>query len=285
MAIGKDVYCDSRLIICALESLYPGSLLTPSSPTDVGILKLLQSWTIDGGIFFNAVKMMPYWTSNSVLHNKAFVDDRERLMGKRMTVEGMQTNRPDGLQHLRQALELLETTFLVDGRDWILGTDYVTLADIDAVWPFAWLIADPSMKGSLPAEYAGEHNFPKVFAYVRRFMAEVDRKKSQAPKWRTLNGNAMRKAICGASSEHQPTKVSQNDPLQLQHGEEVEVFASDYGSAHKDHGYLVGLTLTEVVIRNAKGLHLHFPRWNFRINKLKPTLLLSSSAVQSLAKL
>lgn len=137
MAIGRDVYCDSRLIIAKLESLYPNSALTPRTPTEVGIRKLLENWTIEGGVFWNAVKMMPYWTPNGLIQDKAFLDDRERLTGRRMTTKHMEANRPDRLQHLRQAFDILETTFLADGRKWILGGDEPTLADIDAGWPFA----------------------------------------------------------------------------------------------------------------------------------------------------
>jgi glutathione S-transferase len=268
MAVGKDVYCDSRLIVHTLEALYPEINLTPATPADDGIRKLFQSWT-DTAVFGNAVKMMPYWAPNGILQNTSFLDDREKLMGKRMTAEGMKAGRPDGAQHMRQALDFLETTFLADGRCWILGTENITLADIDAVWPFAWLLEDPFMKGSLPEQIANETRFPHALAYVRRFMVEINKKKLQAPKATTLNGETMRNRVLKVTTDHRPSDVISDDPLQLKPGDEVQVFASDYGSSHKDRGAIVGLTLTEVVIRNAKGLHLHFPRWNFRINRLK----------------
>jgi glutathione S-transferase len=112
MVIGKDVYCDSRLIISKLESLHPNSALSPSTPTDIGIRKLFESWNIDGGIFANAVKMIPYWQEASFLSSEAFVDDRQKLMGWRFTAESMEAGRPGGVQHLQQAFEMLETTFL-----------------------------------------------------------------------------------------------------------------------------------------------------------------------------
>lgn len=280
MAIGRDVYCDSRLIITTLESLYPDSELAPPTPADMGTRKLLQSWT-DGSVFLNATKMMPYWTSNGALQNKGFLDDREKLMGRRMTAERMEANRPDGMQHLRQALDLLETTFLADGRTWVLGTDGITLADIDAVLAFAWMLEDPSMKGSLPKEFVNDNRFPRALSYVRRFMDEVRKKQVRALKPRILDGDAMRERVLRATSKHQPTKFIQDDPLRLEPEDEVRVFASDYGSSHKDRGAIVGLSLTDVVIRNAKGLHLHFPRWNFRINKLNSPSHPSSSALQA----
>jgi glutathione S-transferase len=57
MAIGKDIYIDSRLIISKLEALYPDSTLTPTTLAQAGIRKLFENWTIDGGIFANAMKL------------------------------------------------------------------------------------------------------------------------------------------------------------------------------------------------------------------------------------
>lgn len=268
LAIGKDIYCDSRLIISKLESLYPASALKPPTSADDGIRKLFETWTVDGGIFANAVKLMPYWLPGSFLSNKAFVDDRAQLSGRRMTAEVMEAGRPDGLQHLRLALDVLETTFFADGREWILGTKELSLADLDAVWPFEWLIVDPFMKGALSEEHINDGIYPRTFAWVRRFMGEVEKKKHQAPRPTTLDGEAMSSKVLNSSMTPEATKFDSDDPLKVQAGDQVQVFPSDYGQNNKDHGTLLGLSTHEVVIRNKKGLHLHFPRWNFRIQKL-----------------
>ncbi|OAG04477.1 uncharacterized protein CC84DRAFT_1196647 [Paraphaeosphaeria sporulosa] len=268
MAIGKDVYCDSRLIISKLESLYPGNTLAPSTPAEAGTRKLFENWTIDGGIFANVVKLMPYWLENGLLSNKVFLDDRQKLMGgRRMTAEAMEAGRPDGLQNIQQALALLETTFLADGREWVLGTNEPTVADIDAVWPFEWMIVDRGMRGSLPDEHFGEKRYPRVYAWVRRFMAEVERKRQSTEKPVGLDGSSMRDRVLNGQSASEATSFESNDALKVQHGEEVEVYPSDYGQMGKSTGILVGLGLTEVVIKNRLGIHVHFPRWNFSIVK------------------
>lgn len=269
MAIGKDIYCDSRLIISKIESLHGGSALTPPTLAEAGVRKLFENWTIDGGIFGNTVKLMPYWLENGMLSNKAFLDDRQTLMGgRRMTAEMMEAGRPEGLQNLRYAIDLLETTFLADGRQWILGTEGPSVADIDAVWPFEWLIVDNGMRGSLPGEYFGEKNYPKVYAWVHRFMAEVRKKKESCPLPQTLDGPSMSIRLLKTTSAAEHIPFNQNDPLKLQQGQEVEVYPSDYGQLGKTTGTLIGLTTDEVVIRNEHGLNVHFPRWNFTI---KPT--------------
>ncbi|KAJ4346930.1 uncharacterized protein N0V89_010863 [Didymosphaeria variabile] len=266
MAIGKDIYCDSRLIISKLESLYPHDSLIPSTPDKAGMRKLFENWTIDGGIFANTVKLMPYWVDNGLLQNKVFLDDRQRLMGgRRLTAEAMQAGRPDGLQNLQQAFELLETTFLADGREWVLGTREPTLADIDAVWPFEWLIVDKGMRGSLPDQHFGEETYPRVYAWVRRFMAQVWKKKQSTDTPTSLDGSGMRDRLLNAATASENASFDDNNLLKLQRGEEVEIYPSDYGEMGKSNGILVGLTTTEAVIRNKLGLYVHFPRWNFSI--------------------
>jgi glutathione S-transferase len=268
MAVGGDVYCDSRCIISKLESLYPDSALSPSTPAEIGIRKLFESWTIDGGIFANAVKMMPYWHEASFLSNEAFVDDRQKLMGgKRFTAEAMESGRPDGAQNLQQAFDMLETTFLADGRDWILNTQEPSLADIDAVWPFKWLMSDRNMKDSLPAELFNANKYPKVFAWVERFVMELDKKKKSLPKPSALDGKAMCKRTLEAATLPEVVAFTNPNSHGLEQGDEVEIFPSDYGQMGKTAGTLVGLSVHEVVIRNSKGIHVHFPRWNFTISR------------------
>jgi glutathione S-transferase len=267
MAIGKDIYIDSRLIISKLEELYPYSTLTPVTPAEAGIRKLFESWTIDGGIFANAVKLIPYWQETGFLSSNAFVDDREKLVGRRMTAESMKAGRPDGAQHIQQAFDLLENTFLADGRDWVLRTRKPSLADIDAIWPFKWLLMEPTMKDSLPAEHFGKERYPKVYAWVARFVAETEKKRKELGMATALDGKAMAERTLGASSPEDVSFVD-GDPLGLSKGENVEVYPSDYGQMGKSTGNLIGLTIHEVVIKNSKGLHLHFPRWSFSIKRV-----------------
>ncbi|KAF9698775.1 hypothetical protein EKO04_002725 [Ascochyta lentis] len=287
MAVGKDVYIDSRLIISKLESLYPNSTLAPKTAEQAGVRKLLENYS-DGGLFNNAVKLMPYWSPGGLIQNKMFLDDRQKLMGgRRMTTENMQAGRPEGLQNMRQAFELMENTFLADGRQWILGTEGLTVADIDAAWPFEWLIVDRGMKGSLPEEQFGEKSYPRTHAWIQRFMSEIKNARGNSANPATLDGKTMSTRVLDATSPAEPVTFDHNDPLDIRAGDMVQVYPSDYGQAHKDRGALVGLTASEVVIRNSKGLHPHFPRWNFRITKItaKPSISPSPSSEKKMPKM
>ena len=276
MAIGKDIYIDSRLIIDKLQALYPDDDSTTGTAEQSGFRKLFEHYS-DSALFNNAVKLMPYWSSNSMVQNKTFLDDRQKMMGgRRMTAESMQAGRPEGLQNMRQAFELMEYTFLADGRQWILGTGEPTVADIDAVWPFEWLVVDRGMKGALPEDQFSEKNFPKTYSWIQRFMGEIKAAKERASKPKKLDGTTMSTQVLGSNAPTESLSFDNNESLDVKAGDIVEVYPSDYGQAHKDRGTLIGLTTSEVVIRNSKGLHLHFPRWNFRINKSATSLITRS---------
>ena len=169
---------------------------------------------------------------------------------------------------------MLESGLLGDGREWLLGGPAPSLADVDVVWPFVWLLKTPGMKGGLPEESFSERAFPKVYAWVERFCAEEERMRKEGAKPQRLDGEAVRARVLGQQGQAQEMEVLADDPLGLARGDEVEVCAADYGSAWKDSGALVGLSIDEVVIRNDLGLYLHFPRWNFRIiKKMKKSMI------------
>jgi hypothetical protein len=50
MAIGKDVYMDTRLILRKLEELFPEDALGATSEDQKALEKLLEIWTVDSGM-------------------------------------------------------------------------------------------------------------------------------------------------------------------------------------------------------------------------------------------
>jgi glutathione S-transferase len=59
LAVGKDVYCDTRLIIKKLETLFPNGALGATDPEQRTLQKLLERWTGDAGLFTTAVALIP----------------------------------------------------------------------------------------------------------------------------------------------------------------------------------------------------------------------------------
>ncbi|KIW71209.1 hypothetical protein PV04_03400 [Phialophora macrospora] len=266
MAIGRDIYCDSRIILRKLEELFPNSALSASSAEEKAVEKLLEIWNMEAGLFARASQLIP--TSMPLLNDPHFTKDREDYSGRSWSKEQIEANRPEALAAIRSAFNVLETTLLADGRDWVLKGDHPTLADIEAIWTFDWL---KGLKGALPQELISDKKYPKVFAWIARFNDALKAAKAKAPKPATLKGDAAAERILNASFVDKDPGFDLADPLGLQRGTEVEVFPIDSGTHHRDQGRLIGLTEEEIVLSTkaeGKEVHLHYPRVGFRIRGL-----------------
>ena len=285
MAIGKDVYCDTRLILLKLERMFPSGTLGASQPDQRALTKLLEIWTVDGGVFNRAAQLIP--SSMPLLKDEKFVLDRKDFSGRSWKKDDIENARPEAIAHIRGWFGFLEATLLADDREWILKTGEPSLADIEgmkftlspthtfwtrltqvpAVWVFDWLIG---LKGALPRDLISEKHYPKVFAWVERFNTAMKAARSAGPKPTTLKGDAALYRITHADFAEDYTTVDEQDPLGLKKGQEVEIWPTDSGSGHRDRGTLVGLTEVEVVVvvrseEEGKEIRLHCPRTNFRI--------------------
>jgi len=231
MAIGRDIYCDSRIILRKLEELFPNGALGASTAEEKAIEKFLEIWAIEAGVFARASQLIP--TSMPLLNDPKFTKDREEYSGRPWSKEQIAANRPEAVAAVRSGFKLLETTLLADGRKWVLKTEKPTLADIEAIWTFDWL---NGLKGALPRELISEKQYPKVFAWIARFNEVLKAAKPQAPKPASLKGDAALLRILNASFAEQDLGVDQADPLGLQQGAEVEVFPldSEAGTATRD---------------------------------------------------
>lgn len=129
MAVGKDIYCDTRLMLSKLNELFPGSALEAATPEQKAIQQLLSYWTIDGGIFMRASQLIP--SNMPLLNDPKFTKDREQLTGRKWDKKSIDANRPEAVAVIRNGFEFLESGLLADGREWILKSDKPTMADIE----------------------------------------------------------------------------------------------------------------------------------------------------------
>lgn len=274
LSIGRDVYLDTRLILQKLEELpgIPAPRLGAAEGTEQrGIERLLETLSIDGGVFLWAAALLP--RSLSIFKDPDFLKDRADYLtgaGAGAILQQTPAARCEALSGIRSAFELLETTLLADGRDWILKTGGPSLADIEAVWPLHWLSGLP---GALPPDQVSETRFPKVFAWIKRFDRVVSAGADEIP---SVSGEEAAQTIVGSSYfEAQDVKVDETEPLGkalgLKEGERVVVFPVDNGSTHKDSGVLLGLDGKEVVfetvadVQGSPTVRVHAPRHGYRI--------------------
>lgn len=144
-----------------------------------------------------------------------------------------------------------------------------------AIWPLHWLV---DMKEALPASVISETQFPKVFAWIGRFRDALKQAKASGTKPVTVKGEDVVSYMQNARLFESTGDVDANDPLALEGGQEVEVWPIDTGFSHRDRGTLLTLTPNEVVIGKetkvgGQEIHVHMPRWGFRIARSKGTKL------------
>lgn len=130
MAIGRDVYLDSRHILARLENLFPPSPTHPafSSKETAGLAALLDKFSTDASLFVNATTIMP--PDLPIFKNEAFMKDRAEFFGTVRTVEERRGARAQGLVNLRCLFDVVESLF-ADGRRWVGETEGVGSADLE----------------------------------------------------------------------------------------------------------------------------------------------------------
>lgn len=130
MAIGRDVYVDTRLMISQLEEMFPASSRHPglSSPETKGLALLQQKLSIEGSMFQFAVKQIP--RDSSLMKSPAFQKDRAGFFGPPPSIEEARLWRPESIVHMRHCFDILESLF-VDDRNWVAGTETISLADLE----------------------------------------------------------------------------------------------------------------------------------------------------------
>ncbi|OLN85879.1 hypothetical protein CCHL11_05428 [Colletotrichum chlorophyti] len=272
LAIGRDVYLDTRLMLLKLEQLHPSTpTLAATTPEHAALQRLLDVLHIDGGLFAVATNALPS-TLPILRPNSAWLRDREGYVGRALSRETMQRARPTAVNEIRRLADLLETTLLADGREWVLGTDGPRLADIEAVWLLHWLAGIP---GALPEEHVSADKFPRVFAWMGRFDKATSAARKAAPEVATVSGAEAARIVVSSPYNEDAGGVDAGDALVVAEGlgagDEVILWPADTGASHKDTGKLVRLDKDEVVIEvQGEGgtVRVHAPRHGFRVERL-----------------
>jgi hypothetical protein len=291
MAIGRDIYCDTRIQLAALDKLFPPTekhpSITPIGPEATALRTLFEKYMVDGGLFAQGSRLMP--PELPMLKDPKFQKDRKEFSGRSFSPEEMKKGRPEALTHVRNGFVVLEESILADGREWVLGAKGPTLADIEgrkltlrkgerlmspAIWLFHWISRLP---GALDSDVISPKIFPKTYAWIERFDAAIKKAIKSSPKPTDLKGPAAAQAVLQASYVDIP-KVDDPDPLRIKAGEVVEVWPIDSGSSGRDSGKLVGLDRGQIVIEKkcqdeSEDVRLHFPRTIFRVRKLESSRL------------
>lgn len=131
------------------------------------------------------------------------------------------------------------------------------------------------MPGALPEDYISPQQFPKTFAWIKRFDQATRLAAKKVPKPKVLRGLEAIKIV--AKSDYvEADSIVDADPTGLQKGQEVEVWPIDTGMNNKDKGTLVGLSSQEIVIesqtKDRVKVKIHTPRHGFRIRAVRKVI-------------
>ena len=128
MAIGKDIYYDSSIILEKLETLYPDNRLGATKPPEQALEKLTEKWAAP--IFSSAFYLLP--TDLPFLKDPTVLRDRMELWGVDFSPANVEKGRSASLVQMREHFAFLENS-LHDGRKWLQDTPKASLTDIHGI--------------------------------------------------------------------------------------------------------------------------------------------------------
>ena len=285
LAIGRDIYIDTRLMLRKLETLFTDGGLGAKGAWESGFEDMLEEFVIDGGPFWRTSGCIP--VTAPLVQDPVWMKDRFDGSGGVFTREALLENRAWCLSQLRLFFGMMEK-LLVDGREWILGGSKPTLAELHAGWVYDWAC---NMSSDMRVDDAEED----LTADMRRVLskAEFPHVHAWVDRWRRVTAEAA-KTNSGSEVMHEGERVEDivkqildskyiepadlefdaDDVITLKKGQKVGIAPVDFGFTHKDEGVLVGLSKEEAVIEievpGAKDgkLRWHYPRINFKILSL-----------------
>jgi glutathione S-transferase len=148
VAVGRDIYLDTRVILRKLESLpdMPSAPLGATNGPDRFTEKLIEKYIVEGPVFEIAAGLVPV----EMAQDPAFNKDRQGLLNRNWSRQELEEGKGECLNYIRNLYAFYETTILEDGRDWILGNEGPKLADIEGEWcPMAMTWEDHAHIASL----------------------------------------------------------------------------------------------------------------------------------------
>lgn len=294
LAIGRDLYCDTSLIIEALEFYFPpsggyGTVYPKSSGSEGWAYRSLARgfasfWT-DKPLFRTTTGLIPH----SVWESK-FGADRAQLIGHALDPEKLKTKVPQNLAALDLHLCLLETLF--QGREgWVFPTHTPGLPDLALYYQIRWGVDIAAGRGvydltgggardvgeEVTASVWSEERYPGLWAWFNAFEKYIDSLPDTQSVVAEGDGGwkeRMRDAqlwteecmLVPAAAKPQTRLDEQRG---LRKGVLVSVVPDDTGRGDPTVGRLVAIGVEEIVIEPEREgemkVRVHFPRLGFVI--------------------
>lgn len=253
LQIGRDVYCDTRLIVRAIERLAPEPALVPAAHrASIAAFAELEQTLFLGGVAtnFSPAGLRPLMAKTGAAEVEALVRDRAALFSggtvTRPTPEFSKTHFLPLLYALDQQL---------DARAYLLD-DEPTLADFIAYHPIWYVDANEATRTLLAP-------FRRLGNWRERLQAIGHGESTELTREDALR--IARESPDGSAAFDGPLLMSGGLAL----GQPVRVHATDYG-VDPIEGTLAHLSVFEIVLRRhderAGEVLVHCPRNGFAIS-------------------
>ncbi|KIW30946.1 uncharacterized protein PV07_02637 [Cladophialophora immunda] len=301
LAIGREIYIDTSLILEALESQFPsaqgyGTLYPSSSASFRPLVRGFASYWTDRPLFRVTTGLIP-----SSVWRTHFGVDRSNLIGHKLDAEKLGRKVPQNLSGLDLQLSLLEP-LLSDqqSKAWIFGGDVPSVADLALWYQLDWGekisrgegIGNLTGGGTNDGDGEGmgavfnKDRYPGIIAWFERFKAYVAGLPSVETKIERDNAEGVTRVMQQLKQtlllEEVPLLATPAGPHYdldgrngLVAGADVTIAPDDTGRDSPTVGTLVALTPEEAVITPQKTtegtgpavgeVRIHFPRTGFVI--------------------
>jgi len=251
MQIGADIYCDSAIIIRELERRFPEPSIYVGA--DAGLSHAIEFWA-DHPLFTIACDVI-FSGGTAPVRGNAFMEDREKLFGRKFDLEAMAATQPLRMEQLRAHLGWVERQ-LADGRAFLLG-DKPGLADAATMYNLAFIRwANPRVMDAFP-------DLARLYAWEARVKAIGHGRRSEMTTAEAL-------AIAEGATSTELPHTDPGEPNGLKAGDAVTVAADDYGR-DEIAGTLVSTSAQHVAIARRDprvgDVTLHFPRAGFFVRR------------------
>lgn len=289
LAIGREIYCDTSLIIEAIEHFFPTSAgygtVYPEFPavdewTYRGLARGFASFWADRPLFRTTTGLIPpsVWRTS-------FGSDRSALVGHTLDPNKLAAKIPEHLSNLDLHLSLLEPTF--KSGTWVIPTKKPSLADISLYYQLRWGVDIAAGEGvynltggdaqdrsdDVTGSVWNAERYPGVWNWFHALESYIDslpNLEKEADGEKNLEWKEALKAAntLGLEELLVPTSAGQLDVLDLQRGLAegtlVSIAPDDIGRNFPTVGTLVKIGVEEVVIKPVESAELdvrvHFPR-------------------------
>ncbi|RDI88057.1 hypothetical protein Vi05172_g1941 [Venturia inaequalis] len=293
-SVGHDVYCDTSIILEALEQLFPETpSLYPqdrSGRRNRALIRGFASYWTDRPFFRVTTGLI-----SGVVWQTSFGADRAELIGHKLNAAKLAKKTPQNLSSLDLHLSILEPQFAETKEGWIFATDRPSLADISLWYQLRWGIDIAAGKGiynltgggttdqmkDVTGSVFNEKRYPHLWRWFHAFEKHIQALPTMLKDCSEDEATRFLNEYKGDKMEILQTPATPHWNLDGQNGlvtgAKVSVAPDDTGRNNPTLGTLVAISPEEIILKPREldgstplvDARIHFPRLGFVVKPVE----------------